>query len=197
MGSNPGPGSREALMVPKTPKQGPGAFVRVVPLWMALAMLGSSAEAQAPLDDPGKAGREADVLVQPAKLDVHEVTLETALRELEVATGIPIAYSPSRLPGNRIVSCRCSDTTVEAAVRWLLSGTGMEAVVLVGHLIIREQPVRLDPVQPTGPSSMWAFAATNPRARRSSETIVLASAEWTPGLALGRGKVDVTLSPRL
>ena len=136
-------------------------------LWLATALIAVPAQAQdsevLASSNLTATDRESEVLVRPAQLEVSEVALEDALRELELATGVPVAYSPSLLPAHRVVSCFCTDVTVEQAVRTLLSGTGLEGVVMADHLIIRE---RRAPVQEVG-TATWASLLMDSRARTS------------------------------
>lgn len=110
---------------------------------VAVTSLVGSAEAQQ--DPPARIAAAASVtpsrgpgiLRLPARLHVENVSLEEALKRLQATSSVPVAFSPTLLPTERTVACRCTDETVEDAVRTLLRGTGFEYAVLADHLIIR------------------------------------------------------------
>jgi len=79
-----------------------------------------AASAQSSLQ-PDRAG----LMNRPAYLEVREVSLETALRQLSQRSGVPFAYSPDVLRGYGPVSCACIDATVTVALDSLLAGTGL------------------------------------------------------------------------
>lgn len=76
----------------------------------------------------------------PARLSIHNVALTDALRKLQEASGIPLAFSPSLLPEDLRVSCACENVTVEEAIRMLLQGTSFEVAVVADHVVIHERP---------------------------------------------------------
>jgi outer membrane receptor protein involved in Fe transport len=61
-----------------------------------------------------------------ARLDVEDVTIEVALRTLHRSSGVAIAFSPDRLPQERLVTCRCRLLTVREALDRLLEGTDLQ-----------------------------------------------------------------------
>ena len=63
------------------------------------------------------------VLARQAGLDVHEVPLEEALGKLRVHSGVLVAFSPSLLPVDLLVSCPCSEMTVAQALEQILPVT--------------------------------------------------------------------------
>jgi hypothetical protein len=67
----------------------------------------------------------ASVLDRIVGLDISNVSLEEALRQLQRNTGIGLVYSPDRVPVDRMVSCPCVDSTVEEALEILLTGTDL------------------------------------------------------------------------
>ena len=83
--------------------------------------------------------QEAGALLdRPARLDVREVTLEAALRELQRASGVAMAFSPDLLPPQPEITCECRSLTVRQALDRLLEGTDLEYVpgrrqILIGR----------------------------------------------------------------
>src|SRR5688572_25182714 len=79
------------------------------------------------------------LLLNPARLHVKQVTLHAALDALQENSGIAVAYSPSLLPANHIVTCACDEVTIEEAIRRILAGTGFEALPVQDQLVIRKR----------------------------------------------------------
>lgn len=78
------------------------------------------------------------VLDRSANLDVEDVRRVEALRALQRASGVAIAFSPDVLPEGGLVTCRCREVTVAQALERILAGTGLVYVpgrrqVLVGR----------------------------------------------------------------
>lgn len=65
------------------------------------------------------------LLERPANLEVDDVPVGDALRALQRASGVSIAFSPDLLPEGRRVTCACDRATVEGALRQILEGTGL------------------------------------------------------------------------
>ncbi len=82
---------------------------------------------------------EPALLSLQAGLEVVEVPLSKALDKLHTASGVPVAYSPSLVPGTHLVTCECSDVSVAEAVSTLLSGTAFEFIVVGEQLIVRQR----------------------------------------------------------
>ncbi len=80
-----------------------------------------------------------EILSAPARLDVEGVRLVEALTRLQESSGIPVAYSPTLIPTEKIVSCACGEVTVEEALRTILRGTGFEFVVAAEQLVVRQK----------------------------------------------------------
>jgi outer membrane receptor protein involved in Fe transport len=82
------------------------------------------------------------VLERIVGLDLSEVTLEDALRQLQRNTGIGLVYSPDRVPVDRMVSCPCTNSTVEEALEILLRGTSVTFTATTSQVRIvpREAP---------------------------------------------------------
>ena len=66
------------------------------------------------------------LLQHTAGLEVQNVTLETALRELWQRSTVPLAFSPDLLGDAGPVSCSCATATVKQALDTLLVGTGLQ-----------------------------------------------------------------------
>jgi TonB-dependent starch-binding outer membrane protein SusC len=110
------------------------------------------------------------ILSAPAHLNVEDVPLEAALRELTSATGILLAYSPTVLRGTRLVTCTCPDAGVRDALETLLIGTGLEFAVIAGHLIIRRKHTPQGALTPgnsarNGPADPSGSVYARPRVR--------------------------------
>src|SRR5439155_18183940 len=72
-----------------------------------------------PVTPPG----ERSSLSRAARLAVEDMSLLDALTQLYETSGVPISFSPSRLPRDRRVSCRCETVSVADALDRLLEGT--------------------------------------------------------------------------
>lgn len=79
---------------------------------------------------------DQDLLTRPARLNVNQVTLYTALTELEHRSGVSLVYSPSRLPLKAVVSCDCYLLNVDEALERLLAGTGLRHAIVGEHILI-------------------------------------------------------------
>lgn len=84
-------------------------------------------------------GHGATILSQAARLHVTDRPLEQALIRLQQTSGIPLAYSPTLLPVGRVVTCRCTDATVEEAIATLLHGMQLDFRVLADQLVITQK----------------------------------------------------------
>jgi len=81
------------------------------------------------------------VLARQAGLDVIEIPLEEALDKLHVHSGVFIAFSPSLLPEDLLVSCPCSEMTVAQALKQILNGTGFTYSVFRDQVLIEKSVV--------------------------------------------------------
>ena len=97
----------------------------------------------------------AGPLAAPAHLDVENMTLERALRALQDASGVAVAYSPTLIPGDRVVSCSCTTVSVEEALTTLLRGTTFEFTLLGEQLVIREARTPELPVPTAVATATW------------------------------------------
>lgn len=81
-------------------------------------------------------GKEPRLLDRRAGLSVQNVPLEEALLELTRSSGVPLAFSPARIPANVRASCTCGDVTVREALDRLLSETPLEYSELAGQIVL-------------------------------------------------------------
>ncbi|MGH7711292.1 MAG: SusC/RagA family TonB-linked outer membrane protein, partial [Gemmatimonadaceae bacterium] len=71
-----------------------------------------------------------------AGLLIQDVALSVALRELQVTSGVALAYSPSLLPEQPFVSCDCAHATMREALRTLLAGSGFTVREVDGQILL-------------------------------------------------------------
>lgn len=83
---------------------------------------------------------ETQPLDRPARLEVTGVPLNYALTELSERSGVPIAFSPSRLETFGVVDCLCIDLTVAQALERLVTSRGQRYIELDEHIVIIAQP---------------------------------------------------------
>src|SRR5687768_1561776 len=57
-----------------------------------------------------------DAIDYPARLQVHQVSLEAALSQLYRDSGIPLLFSPTLIPTSRKVDCDCLAVSVGDAL---------------------------------------------------------------------------------
>lgn len=76
------------------------------------------------------------LLDRPARLEVVEVTLEAALRELQRTSGVALAFSPDLLPSEATITCACRTATVRQALDRLLRDTDLEYVARSRQILI-------------------------------------------------------------
>jgi TonB-linked SusC/RagA family outer membrane protein len=82
----------------------------------------------------------ASLLGLRANLDVRHVTLASALEELRSSSRASLAFSPSLLPREPLVTCDCQVLTVGQALDRLLVGTGLRYVTVREQILI--EPAR-------------------------------------------------------
>src|SRR5690606_581997 len=75
----------------------------------------------------------------PAHLNIRMVPLQAALDALQESSGVAVAYSPSLLPSDRLVTCLCEESTVQEAMSRILAGTGFEAVPVENQVVVRKR----------------------------------------------------------
>ncbi|MGH9160331.1 MAG: TonB-dependent receptor plug domain-containing protein, partial [Vicinamibacteraceae bacterium] len=76
------------------------------------------------------------LLERPARLSIERMPLESALNALTQASGVPLAFSPARMPRNASVSCACANVDMSGALDQLLAGTALEYVELSGQIVL-------------------------------------------------------------
>ena len=76
------------------------------------------------------------LLSRPAKLMLSPSKLADGLAALQQTSGVALAFSPTFLPDDRVVTCRCKHVTVAQAIDSLLAGTGLRYAVLNGQVIV-------------------------------------------------------------
>ena len=97
----------------------------VGPFLAALSIVTSppQADAQVTWLATGRQFPSITLLDRPARLIVDRLPLIDALRQLEQASGVPLAYSPSLLPATIAVSCGCHEASLREALTTLLAET--------------------------------------------------------------------------
>lgn len=124
--------------------------LRVLVAALTLFLSATSARSQVRVVLQG-AEQPGPLLQKSARLDVENVSVADALKALSEASGIPIAFSPSILARETLVSCSCRDRTVAEALDHLLHGTSFTyseldgVVVIIPPLIPESTPSRLAP----------------------------------------------------
>lgn len=112
------------------------ALVLAMAAWLLCALLNAAwAQRVAVVAEEARDGG-GEVALRPARLQVEEVSLATALTELSRASGVAVAFSPSRLSQERTVSCVCRERTVGEALDQLLRGTPYRYVEVRGHIVV-------------------------------------------------------------
>jgi outer membrane receptor protein involved in Fe transport len=101
-----------------------------------------------------------DILARESRLEVAESTLRHALQLLQERSGVSIAFSPSLLPMEATVTCRCSAMTVGDALRQILPDDRFSFNAFHGQvLIVRD--LESDLILPTA-SAPVASSSTRP-----------------------------------
>lgn len=80
-------------------------------------------------------GDGTDVFATRAGLHVEEAPLSWALGELRASTGIKLAFSPSLLPGEPLVTCECTNVSVRDALE------RMRSQIPFGYAAVADQVV--------------------------------------------------------
>jgi len=139
---------------------------------LTLLAAGSAQGRQAPASTQHAArGPDGSLLELPARLHVEGALLSDALRELQTRSGVPLAYSPSLLPGQRRVTCDCAGSTVAQALDRLLDGTGFRYEELSGQVLVERKPLP-DPVATVAAVPSVGLAVPD------VETTVAAQSSW-------------------
>jgi TonB-linked SusC/RagA family outer membrane protein len=83
-----------------------------------------------------------ELLQRRAHLDVEDVSLAVALVRLMESSGVSLAFSPTRLPADALVSCRCDSVSVGVALRLLLARTELVVLEADGRVMLIPDPSR-------------------------------------------------------
>ena len=81
-------------------------------------------------------GSNGSLLDRATTLNLTGERLEEALRLLQRSTGVPLAYSPDLIPGDRPVSCECAGLSFGEALTRILSGTDLVYTATSSHVRI-------------------------------------------------------------
>ena len=112
---------------------------------------------------------ERSLLDRPARLSVERVPLRAAVSELAERSGVPLAYSPTLLPGGLEVSCPCEAVTLRDALTRLLAGTSFTFREADGQVVIAPAAPRTVPEQPGPRLAVDARLAPSGTARPAFE----------------------------
>lgn len=100
-------------------------WLRIGSIALLAVTAAGSAKAQHVILTGARSPRTGTALERPARLDVERVPLAAGLTELHVRSGVNLLFSPTFIPGDRIVSCRCASMTVRTALERILAGTSL------------------------------------------------------------------------
>lgn len=76
------------------------------------------------------------LLERPARLSIRDAALEAALAELSRSSGVPLAFSPTRLPRTSDATCECEDVGLREALDRLLDGTSIRYMEMGGQIVL-------------------------------------------------------------
>ncbi len=119
-------------------------------------------------------------LDQAAGVDLRGVTPGQALATLRDRTGLRILFSPSLLPTDRTVACRCEGVSIREALGTILAGTGF-------HFTEVGDQVLVEPSERPAPRPRAAVATTAPTALLAPP--VVATARPVRALARRQGTI--------
>jgi TonB-dependent starch-binding outer membrane protein SusC len=80
-----------------------------------------------------------ELLRTPVEVEFEGIALWEALLSIQEASGVPIAYSPSHLPVERMVDCPCRNATLAEAMESILRGTSFEFIPLADQVVLRRR----------------------------------------------------------
>jgi TonB-dependent starch-binding outer membrane protein SusC len=133
---------------------------------VAVALASSlHAQAQPVAAAPSDELVERRALDMPARLVVVGESLPRALTRLYHTSGVPISFSPSRLPSDVRVTCRCESLSVEAALVIILRSTGFRFRELEGHVLIYDAPLHPEMGRWPPPAQRGSLAKANTTTR--------------------------------
>jgi iron complex outermembrane recepter protein len=171
------------------------AVTLVLALLPATAVTQSSVQQVAQLADTAAPVTTIGLLDRPARLRIAETSLETALMMLTRASGVSLAFSPTRLPPDARVSCACDEVTVRAALDQLLAGSGLIYLELVGQIVLVPVVSDSEPERrPADPGSVsLASGAGTPDAARTDaqDSVVAGVVENARGESLEEAQIVV------
>lgn len=127
----------------------------------------------------------ADLLTLPARLRVREAPLAQGLMRLHESSGVALAFSPSLLPRDQRVTCRCQGTTVGEALDRLLAGTDFRYAVVGEQVVIEQIGTLAEPVLGMPPTPI-RFASVGPSGAINEDEAAPAPAAEAPQGALAR-----------
>jgi TonB-linked SusC/RagA family outer membrane protein len=112
-------------------------IVRCVLAAAALLPLAVSAHAQSPLPNQGAdTDATGSVLERRARLSIRDISLPDALIRLSERSGVPLSFSPTRLPSGLRVSCSCDGVSVRTALERLLRDSKLEFQERSGQILV-------------------------------------------------------------
>jgi TonB-dependent starch-binding outer membrane protein SusC len=113
-----------------------GALVTAAGVAIAMASTGSAQVSSTLATGDRNGNADVGALDRPARLLSIDESLPRALTRLYESSGVPVSFSPSRLPADLRVSCACETVTVRDALRTLLEGTTFRYREVEGHVLI-------------------------------------------------------------
>jgi len=119
-----------------------------------------------------------EVLDRPAKLDIRDVSLSKALRELADHARIALVYSPSLVP-DLTVSCSCASVTTREALETMLASTPLTFREAAGQVMLVPAPLQREPSPGDDASSPQITLASPevvslaPRSRAAADSAVV------------------------
>ncbi len=108
-------------------------------LALALASTGNAQAGSAVAAGTHRPEDSLAALDRPARLTAVDESLPNALTKLYNRSGVPVSFSPSRLPADVRVSCACEQVTVREALGILLAGTTFHFREVEGHILIYDR----------------------------------------------------------
>ncbi len=108
---------------------------------LTLALAARTASAVATRGDAIERRQSDDVLERPARLEVRDVALAMALRDLAHHARVALVYSPSLVP-EVTVSCRCAAATTREALETLLVKTTLTFREADGQVMLVPAPLQ-------------------------------------------------------
>jgi TonB-linked SusC/RagA family outer membrane protein len=125
---------------------------------------------------------DASALQRPARLELKGVPLSVALTELSDRSGVPVAFSPSRLVADGPVDCDCLELTVAQALERLLAATEYRYTEIDGHVVVITQPaVRHAPARDLLHLPLGVYASLSRPARVSLAASAMVRQDFVAG----------------